>query len=67
MKPREKETKGNDEGPKFRQANSPKEVCHKEVREPLRTETWRTGTENMEETRGLPLSSAMNKQFFSFL
>jgi len=65
-KPREQETKANDQGPKSRQANSQKEVCHKEVREPLSIQTWCTGTENMEEPRGLPLSSAMNKQFCSF-
>jgi hypothetical protein len=35
----ENETKRNKrQGPKFKQANSPKEVCHMEVREPLNIE-----------------------------
>jgi len=33
------ETKNQGQGPKSRQANSPKEVGHKEAREPLRIET----------------------------
>ncbi len=37
--PRKGEKKNQGPGPKSRQANSPKEVGHKETREPLRIET----------------------------
>jgi hypothetical protein len=37
--PKKGEKKNQGQGPKSRQANNPKEVGHKEAREPLKTET----------------------------